>query len=333
MRRSSPVTWLAAAALFATVLLIVVAVIGSLTTAASPSNSELPSLAASAVGEPPIATPGPTEGAAFSVAPSTAAAFPGTDLNLKQLLALLRVAPEQRLGYNRDLFPTWSDEDGDGCNTRREVLIAESLTPITVGTGCSLGGGTWRSLYDGLTFSDPADVSIDHVVALAEAWDSGASAWTPQRRESFANDLGVPWTLIAVSTRSNDEKSDLDPADWLPPNDADRCSFIGDWLAIKVRWRLSVDQREHDTLASLAADCTGTTRPVVLAAAAGQGLGGFATPQASTAGNCDPAYPSVCIPPPPPDLDCADITFRRFTVLPPDPHHFDGDGNGIGCEG
>lgn len=49
-------------------------------------------------------------------------------------------------------------------------------------------------------------------------------------------------------------------------------------------------------------------------------------------GGCDPAYPTVCIPPPPPDLDCGDIAFRRFAALPPDPHHFDGDGNGIGCE-
>jgi micrococcal nuclease len=48
---------------------------------------------------------------------------------------------------------------------------------------------------------------------------------------------------------------------------------------------------------------------------------------------CDPAYPDVCIPPPPPDLDCSDIPYRRFRVLPPDPHHFDGGGDGIGCEG
>jgi micrococcal nuclease len=48
--------------------------------------------------------------------------------------------------------------------------------------------------------------------------------------------------------------------------------------------------------------------------------------------NCDPSYPGVCIPPAPPDLDCGDIANRRFTVLPPDPHNFDGDGNGIGCE-
>ena len=49
-------------------------------------------------------------------------------------------------------------------------------------------------------------------------------------------------------------------------------------------------------------------------------------------GNCDPAYPDVCIPPPPPDLDCGGISYRNFRVLSPDPHHFDGDGDGTGCE-
>jgi micrococcal nuclease len=48
--------------------------------------------------------------------------------------------------------------------------------------------------------------------------------------------------------------------------------------------------------------------------------------------DCDPAYPEVCIPPPPPDLDCQDIEYRNFTVLDPDPHNFDGDDDGIGCE-
>ena len=50
------------------------------------------------------------------------------------------------------------------------------------------------------------------------------------------------------------------------------------------------------------------------------------------AANCDPSYPEVCIPPSPPDLDCADITFRNFKVLPPDPHHFDMNQDGLGCE-
>ena len=73
---------------------------------------------------------------------------------------------------------------------------------------------------------------------------------------------------------------------------------------------------------------------VVVAAVAVMFGGWFALSRpGSRSGNCDPSYPDVCIPPPPPDLDCSDIPYRNFRVLPPDPHHFDGNGNGIGCEG
>jgi hypothetical protein len=58
-----------------------------------------------------------------------------------------------------------------------------------------------------------------------------------------------------------------------------------------------------------------------------------AMPTAIARSGCDPSYPTVCIPPPPPDLDCKDIPYRRFKVLPPDPHHFDGNHDGVGCEG
>jgi len=69
----------------------------------------------------------------------------------------------------------------------------------------------------------------------------------------------------------------------------------------------------------------GRTRPTSIARACG-------TSGTHASGRCDPSYPTVCIPPPPPDLDCADIPYRNFKVLPPDPHHFDGDHDGIGCE-
>lgn len=62
----------------------------------------------------------------------------------------------------------------------------------------------------------------------------------------------------------------------------------------------------------------------------GKGLWASATP--SPAPSCDAAYPDVCIPSPPPDLSCSDITFRNFRVLPPDPHGFDQDGDGLGCD-
>lgn len=109
-------------------------------------------------------------------------------------------------------------------------------------------------MYDGLTFTDPSDLDIDHVVALAEAWDSGAYAWDSARRRAFANDLGVSWSLIAVSASSNRSKSDKDPAEWLPTSASVRCQYLGDWVAVKARWGLAVDDAERSALAG-AADC------------------------------------------------------------------------------
>src|SRR5689334_1939203 len=103
---------------------------------------------------------------------------------LRTAVSSLPVATEVRTGYSRDLFPLWIDADGDGCNTRYEVLIAEAVTTPTVGSGCSLSGGRWFSYYDGATWTAPSDVDIDHLVPLAEAWDSGARNWTTAQRQS-----------------------------------------------------------------------------------------------------------------------------------------------------
>jgi hypothetical protein len=178
---------------------------------------------------------------------------------------MLPEASEQRDGYSRDLFRHWIDADGDGCDTRHEVLIAESLTPVTVGSGCALSGGSWTSLYDGVTSSDPSSFDIDHMVPLAEAWDSGASTWSAERRMRFANDLGVSWALLAVSASSNRSKGDRDPADWLPPAPGALCPYLSDWIAVKVRWQLSIDANEHAALLAEIQSCPSATMPVVLA--------------------------------------------------------------------
>lgn len=281
----------------------------------------------------PEITPPTVQGSLPSGAASTGATSPefapGAELTLIQLLNVLPVAPEDRTGYDRSLFRHWIDADGDGCDTRREVLIAEAVVAPTVGGGCSLVGGEWISAYDGEVLTDASQLQIDHVVALAEAWDSGASVWTADRRMRFANDLDVSWALIAVSGSSNQSKSDKDPADWLPPNAGDICPFVSAWIAIKVRWQLAVDPRERDALTGLVGKCPASRMPYEPVPAP---VEGSATPPQGGP-DCSPAYPTVCIPPPPPDLDCGDVPYRRFEVLPPDPHHFDGNHNGIGCEG
>lgn len=173
--------------------------------------------------------------------------------NSRTAIMSLTVADESRTGYDRDLFRHWIDEDGDGCNTRYEVLIAEAVKRPRVGANCRLTGGRWLSAYDGVLTSNTRTLDIDHVVPLAEAWDSGAFAWTGDDRMRFANDLGDARALIAVSASSNRRKSDQDPAEWLPTKG--RCTYLVHWVAVKVRWRLSVDPAEQSALLRLVDDC------------------------------------------------------------------------------
>lgn len=184
---------------------------------------------------------------------------------LRTAVAGLPVATEVRTGYDRDLFPHWIDADGDGCNTRNEVLIAEAVSGPTVGSGCSLSNGRWYSYYDNATWTNPSDLDIDHVVALAEAWDSGARTWTTSRRRAFANDLGDSRSLVAVTDDVNQSKGDRDPAQWMPPYSGARCTYVTHWVAVKLRWRLTVNSAEKSALASFADACPNVTVTVTRA--------------------------------------------------------------------
>ncbi|MCY1649309.1 HNH endonuclease family protein [Streptomyces sp. NPDC048212] len=167
----------------------------------------------------------------------------------------LPLAAESRTGYERSSFKHWGDADKDSCNTRMEVLIAESRIAPTIEAGCKVTAGSWYSYYDGLTLTAPGGLDIDHMVPLAEAWDSGASQWTPARREAYANDLGSERSLVAVTAKTNRSKADQDPSTWLPPLADARCTYAADWVATKLRWGLTVDQPEADALTTLAESC------------------------------------------------------------------------------
>lgn len=176
---------------------------------------------------------------------------------LKTAISELPVGAEDRTGYVRTAFKHWIDADGDGCDTREEVLIAEAVVKPTVGAGCTLTGGKWYSYYDARTWTDKSDLDVDHLVPLAEAWDSGASGWTAAQRQEYANDLGDDRDLVAVTDSVNQSKSDQDPAEWMPTQE--KCRYVGEWVAVKVRWRLTVDSSEKAALTSLSSSCSNTT--------------------------------------------------------------------------
>ena len=179
----------------------------------------------------------------------------------KSVLASIKVENEFKSGYRRSLFVHWSDLDGNGCDTREEVLKRDSISKPQVDPyRCYVVAGDWYSKYDGKTLSDRSDVDIDHVVALKEAWDSGAWAWSMSQRQAFANDLTDRRTLIAVSDRVNASKSDKDPSNWMPPLKSYWCTYLGDWISVKARWGLSMDQSEFGRIKNLlASDCSTLT--------------------------------------------------------------------------
>ncbi|MFJ5804113.1 HNH endonuclease family protein [Streptomyces decoyicus] len=179
-------------------------------------------------------------------------------LGLLDAIGRLKMARESRTGYERDKFHLWTDADHNGCDTRKEVLLAEAVKKPRQGKSCRLTGGSWRSYYDDKTVTDARKLDIDHVVPLAEAWDSGASKWTAQRREQYANDLGADRSLVAVSLGPNRTKGDKDPAEWMPPARDATCTYVADWVSAKLRWKLTVDRAEQTKLQLAAASCPRT---------------------------------------------------------------------------
>lgn len=177
---------------------------------------------------------------------STTIAHPSSKaVPVLQLLALITVANEYDSGYNQDLFGYPGVGDGAGCDTRDRVLAEESLSLAQVAyPGCQVVAGDWLSLYDLAEFADPAELEVDHVVALKEAWDSGAWEWSPETLVAFGNDTTDPRTLRAVSVSTNRSKGDKDPSNWMPPKREVWCQYLADWVVIKVRWGLTMDQSE-----------------------------------------------------------------------------------------
>ncbi|MFC9818044.1 HNH endonuclease family protein [Streptomyces virginiae] len=206
-----------------------------------------------------LSVPTAAHAAAPSPAPAAAAAVPQV-LPMGVAVSALPLALENRTGYQRTSFRHWNAGDipADGCNTRQEVLLAEAVEYPSIGPGCTLAGGVWISYYDETSVTDPSRLDIDHMVPLAEAWDSGASSWTAQKREAYANDQGQPSSLVAVTARSNRSKADQDPAEWLPPSAEALCRYGAEWTATKLRWGLAVDEAERDRLFDIAAGCGGT---------------------------------------------------------------------------
>jgi hypothetical protein len=190
-----------------------------------------------------------------SPAPSPTAA-PDVAATL-QLLATLPVKGRAPMtGYRRSRYgEPWVDVDRNGCRTRDDVL-SRDLTDRRYRDRCVVVAGTLLDPYThrvvAFRKADAAQVQIDHVVALADAWQKGAQQWTQERRVAFAND---PLDLLAVGSEVNQQKSNSDAASWLPPYKPYRCAFVTRQVQVKARYRLWVTPAERDAIRRVLASC------------------------------------------------------------------------------
>jgi hypothetical protein len=200
-------------------------------------------------------TPEPVESAGTAAAASNPAAAGLSSGGLEAALAVLDslpIRPATAPGYARSKFRHWITAP-NGCSTREVVLVRDAVSVST--RGCRVVSGEWFSPYDGTTSSVSSRLDIDHMVPLKEAWVSGASTWSSARRQAFANDLGWPRSLIAVSASSNRSKGDRDPSRWMPTNTGYWCAYLFDWVEVKYRWQLAVDVAEKQAISQDLARC------------------------------------------------------------------------------
>ncbi|SHG12077.1 Protein of unknown function [Jatrophihabitans endophyticus] len=185
-------------------------------------------------------------------------------------LAVLDTLPVRgrapRTGYDRERFgPAWTDDNDvaeghNGCDTRNDVLRRDlDRDVVRPGThGCVVLTGVLHDPYTGAAIAftrgarTSSAVQIDHVVALSNAWQTGAQQLSERRRRDLAND---PRELLAVDGPTNQAKGDGDAATWLPPNKRYRCAYVARQIAVKAAYRLWVTRPERDAMTRVLARC------------------------------------------------------------------------------
>ena len=243
-------------------------------------------------------------------------------------------APVNLPRYDRGDWKHWTDDDRDCQDARQEVLVAESLITTTFQTDrrCRVEAGQWLAPYSAITVTDPGELDIDHMVPLRNAHDSGAWAWTPERKRLYANYLDDPQHLIAVTARANRSKGARGPEGWKPDDRTYWCQYAIDWITVKDTWELTVTRDEHSALSAMLTTCQNPPS-LSVSTQQGSGIGPRATstpapnqPARASYASCDAAQAAG-----EPRVQGTQGRGRGFPAWMV-PSARDGDGDGVVCE-
>lgn len=204
---------------------------------------------------------------ALGMAPvAGAAGSPGIATEVLETIPVKGRAP--KTGYTRAQFGSaWADVDRNGCDTRNDILRRDLIDilykPST--RNCVIVSGTLVDRYSGETINfvrgvvTSMEVQIDHVVALSNAWQTGAFKLSAEKRKALAND---PLNLFAVKGRLNSQKGDGDAATWLPPRKSFRCTYVAQQIAVKAKYSLWVVPPEKAAMVAILATCPQQRVPI-----------------------------------------------------------------------
>ena len=215
------------------------------------------SVALSNISQEPTASPGAN-------APQSQESQPEDSENNGSALVALKELPVKgrapKTGYERAQFGDgWGQING--CSTRN-IILNRDLKDVVLDEDCKVVSGTLDDPYTGEIINFTKDkstaVQIDHVVALSNAWQTGAQQLNKAQRIQLAND---PLELLAVSGPANQAKSDADAATWLPKNKAFRCQYIARQIAVKKKYSLWVTTSELEAMTTVLSGCKNQALP------------------------------------------------------------------------
>ena len=159
-------------------------------------------------------------------------------------------------GYKRSDWGKWKDSDRNCRDTRQEVLIDESLIPVTMDNrGCKVLSGLWFCLFTGKHFTNPRDLDIDHVVPIKEAYMNGGDEFTKEQRVNYYNDLKNENHLMAVYKGANRRKGARSPEQWMPTFEPFQCTYIKYWLSVKLNYKIFMDNDEKYFIINMINTC------------------------------------------------------------------------------
>ena len=213
-----------------------------------------PPMAPTAISVPTVAAPSVPTHPTTSPTP-TPTAIETSEMNI--LRVTIAEVPANLPDYDRHDWKHWTDADGDCQDARNEVLVAESQTAVSYRTDrrCRVSAGEWLAPYTSTVVTNPSRLDVDHMVPLRNAHLSGASNWSAEQREQYANHLEDPQHLIAVTASANRSKGASGPEDWKPDDRSYWCRYAIDWITIKDRWDLTATVAEFTALEDMLATC------------------------------------------------------------------------------